>query len=78
MLDEPTEGHSAFDHQGHRQGAQQLKAEREFSMLVSEQVLSFTMEIADRFLIIEKGRVRLRGYDATGSMPPRFTRYLTV
>jgi len=32
-----------------------LKAERNFSMVVSEQVLWFTLEIADRFLIIEKG-----------------------
>jgi urea transport system ATP-binding protein len=32
-----------------------LKAQRNFALLVSEQVLSFAMEVADRFLIIERG-----------------------
>jgi urea transport system ATP-binding protein len=29
---------------------------RDLTIVVSEQVLSFTMEIADRFLVIEKGK----------------------
>ena len=28
----------------------------QFSIIVSEQVLSFTLDIADRFLVIDKGR----------------------
>ena len=38
-----------------------LKHERGFSVVVSEQVLSFTMAIADRFLIIEKGEFVYQG-----------------
>ena len=46
-------------------------------MLVSEQVLSFAMEIADRFLIHRRGRVRLRG-DASQVDTAKIHAYLTV
>jgi urea transport system ATP-binding protein len=55
ILDEPTEGIQPSIIKDLARTLNRLKAERKFSMLVSEQVLWFTQEIADRFLIIEKG-----------------------
>jgi len=55
VLDEPTEGIQPSIIKDIAKALNQLKAERKFSLLVSEQVLSFTMDIADRFLIIERG-----------------------
>ncbi len=74
MLDEPTEGIQPSIIKDIATRAQPLKAERKFSLLVSEQVLSFTMEIADRFLIIEKGEfvyedTRRQSGHARGSTP---------
>ena len=56
VLDEPTEGIQPSIIKDIARTLNELKAERGFALLVSEQVLSFTMEIADRFLIIEKGQ----------------------
>jgi urea transport system ATP-binding protein len=56
ILDEPTEGIQPSIIKDIARALNQLKVERKFSLLVSEQVLSFAMEIADRFLIIEKGQ----------------------
>jgi urea transport system ATP-binding protein len=56
VLDEPTEGIQPSIIKDIAKALNKLKAQRGFSLLVSEQVLSFTMEIADRFLIIEKGQ----------------------
>lgn len=55
LLDEPTEGIQPSIIKDIAQALRQLKAQRKFALLVSEQVLSFAMTIADRFLIIEKG-----------------------
>ncbi|HVY05963.1 MAG TPA: urea ABC transporter ATP-binding subunit UrtE [Burkholderiales bacterium] len=55
ILDEPTEGIQPSIIKDIAKTLNRLKAERKFSMVVSEQVLWFTQEIADRFLIIEKG-----------------------
>jgi urea transport system ATP-binding protein len=55
VLDEPTEGIQPSIIKDIAKALNRLKAERKFALLVSEQVLSFTMDIADRFLIIEKG-----------------------
>ena len=56
ILDEPTEGIQPSIIKDIAKALNRLKADRRFSLLVSEQVLSFAMEIADRFLIIEKGQ----------------------
>jgi urea transport system ATP-binding protein len=56
VLDEPTEGIQPSIIKDIARTLNTLKAERGFALLVSEQVLSFTMEIANRFLIIEKGQ----------------------
>jgi len=55
ILDEPTEGIQPSIIKDIAKTLNRLKTERNFSMVVSEQVLWFTQEIADRFLIIEKG-----------------------
>jgi len=56
ILDEPTEGIQPSIIKDIAKALNKLKAERGFALFVSEQVLSFTLEIADRFLIIEKGQ----------------------
>jgi urea transport system ATP-binding protein len=55
ILDEPTEGIQPSIIKDIAKALNQLKEELKFALVVSEQVLSFTMEIADRFLIMEKG-----------------------
>ena len=62
ILDEPTEGiqPSIIKELAHK--LVELKQKRNFSLIVSEQVLSFTKVVADRFLILEKGAVV---YEAT-------------
>jgi urea transport system ATP-binding protein len=55
ILDEPTEGIQPSIINDIARTLNRLQQERRFSLLVSEQVLWFTQEIADRFLIIEKG-----------------------
>jgi urea transport system ATP-binding protein len=55
ILDEPTEGIQPSIIKDIARTLNRLKGERNFSMVVSEQVLWFAQEIADRFLIIEKG-----------------------
>ncbi|MEO8628822.1 MAG: urea ABC transporter ATP-binding subunit UrtE [Betaproteobacteria bacterium] len=55
VLDEPTEGIQPSIIKDIARALNKLKVERGFAMVVSEQVLSFTMEIADRFLIMERG-----------------------
>jgi urea transport system ATP-binding protein len=56
ILDEPTEGIQPSIIKDIARALNRLKKERDFALIVSEQVLTFTLEIADRFLIIEKGR----------------------
>jgi urea transport system ATP-binding protein len=55
ILDEPTEGIQPSIVKEIARTLTRLKAERGFAMLVSEQVLSFALDVADRFLIIERG-----------------------
>lgn len=77
VLDEPTEGIQPSIIKDMARGLNRLKKERGFALVVSEQVLSFTMEIADRFLIIEKGRfVDSALRDSVDA--DRIMRYLTI
>jgi urea transport system ATP-binding protein len=55
VLDEPTEGVQPSIIKDIARTLNRLKNERGFALLVSEQVLSFALEVADRFLIIERG-----------------------
>ncbi|RTY78738.1 urea ABC transporter ATP-binding subunit UrtE [Pseudomonas veronii] len=55
ILDEPTEGIQPSIIKDIAKALNLLKKERGFSLIVSEQVLSFAMAVADRYLVIEKG-----------------------
>ena len=57
VLDEPTEGIQPSIIKDIARALNALKAARGFAMIVSEQVLSFAMEVADRFLIMERGEL---------------------
>lgn len=56
LLDEPTEGIQPSIIKDIARSLKEIRNMRDLTIVVSEQVLSFTMEIADRFLVIEKGR----------------------
>ncbi len=77
ILDEPTEGIQPSIIKDIARTLNKLKAERNFALVVSEQVLSFTLEIADRFLIIERGEFV---YEATRDQvdTARIHAFLTV
>lgn len=55
LLDEPTEGIQPSIIKELARTLKRIRDLRQLSILVSEQVLSFTLEIADRLLVIEKG-----------------------
>ncbi|WDU65440.1 urea ABC transporter ATP-binding subunit UrtE [Pseudomonas poae] len=56
LLDEPTEGIQPSIIKDIARTLKEIRNLRDLTIVVSEQVLSFTLEIADRFLVIEKGR----------------------
>lgn len=56
LLDEPTEGIQPSIIKDIARTLKEIRNLRDMTIVVSEQVLSFTLEIADRFLVIEKGR----------------------
>ena len=57
LLDEPTEGIQPSIIKDIAKTLNELRAEMDFALLVTEQALSFAMDTADRFLIIERGRI---------------------
>ena len=57
LLDEPTEGIQPSIIKDIAQTLNVLKGELGFSLLVAEQALSFALEVADRFAIIERGQI---------------------
>jgi urea transport system ATP-binding protein len=57
ILDEPTEGIQPSIIKEIAQTLNVLRAERGFTIVVSEQVLSFALDLADRFLVIDRGRL---------------------
>jgi len=56
ILDEPTEGLQPSIIKDLARTLNVLRGERGFAILVSEQVLSFALDLADRFLVIDRGR----------------------
>ncbi len=56
LLDEPTEGIQPSIIKDIAKALNEIKKMRDITIIVSEQVLSFTLEIADRLLVIERGR----------------------
>jgi urea transport system ATP-binding protein len=57
ILDEPTEGIQPSIIKELARTLNVLRAERGFAIVVSEQVLSFALDLADRFLVIDRGRL---------------------
>ncbi|WP_298701906.1 urea ABC transporter ATP-binding subunit UrtE [uncultured Variovorax sp.] len=57
LLDEPTEGIQPSIIKELARTLNVLRKERNISILVSEQVLSFALDLADRFLVIDRGRI---------------------
>lgn len=56
LLDEPTEGIQPSIIKDIARALKEIRKLRQLTIVVSEQVLSFTLDIADRFLVIDKGR----------------------
>ena len=56
LLDEPTEGIQPSIIKDMARTLKEIRKLRQLTIVVSEQVLSFTLDIADRFLVIDKGR----------------------
>jgi urea transport system ATP-binding protein len=57
ILDEPTEGIQPSIIKEIAKTLGELRRERNFAILVSEQVLSFALDVADRFLLVDRGRI---------------------
>jgi len=57
ILDEPTEGIQPSIIKEIARTLNVLRAERGFAVVVSEQVLSFALDLADRFLVLDRGRI---------------------
>jgi urea transport system ATP-binding protein len=55
LLDEPTEGIQPSIIKDIANVLNEIKKMRDITIIVSEQVLSFTMAIADRIIVIDKG-----------------------
>ena len=57
MLDEPTEGIQPSIIKDIARALNEIRKTRGISIVVSEQVLSFAMDVADRLFVIEGGRL---------------------
>ena len=57
ILDEPTEGIQPSIIKELARTLNVLRAERGFAIVLSEQVLSFALDLADRFLVIDRGHI---------------------
>jgi urea transport system ATP-binding protein len=57
LLDEPTEGIQPSIIKDIAKALNEIRQLRKISIIVSEQVLSFAMDVADRLFVIEGGRL---------------------
>lgn len=57
LLDEPTEGIQPSIIREIARTLKRIRDERGLSIVVSEQVLSFALDVADRILVMEKGKI---------------------
>ncbi|GAA4025709.1 urea ABC transporter ATP-binding subunit UrtE [Actimicrobium antarcticum] len=77
LLDEPTEGIQPSIIKDIARSLKEIRTMRQLTIIVSEQVLSFTLDIADRFLVIDKGRFVYEDTRANVDAPT-ISRYLSV
>lgn len=77
ILDEPTEGIQPSIIKEIARSLNALRAELNIAILVSEQVLSFALEVADHLLVIDRGRI-VREADKADLNLEEVRSYLTV
>ncbi|MDO6682375.1 MULTISPECIES: urea ABC transporter ATP-binding subunit UrtE [unclassified Oceanobacter] len=77
LLDEPTEGIQPSIIKEMARTLRTIRDQRKLSIIVSEQVLSFALDVADRILVIEKGNIVL-DVPVEEADQATITRYLSV
>ena len=77
LLDEPTEGIQPSIIQEMARTLKRIRDERGLSIVVSEQVLSFALDIADRVLVIENGEI-VRDDPRAGVDAEQVAKFLSV
>lgn len=77
LLDEPTEGIQPSIIKDIARTLKRIRDERGLSIVVSEQVLSFVMDTADRILVIEKGDI-VHQEQREGADQEKIASYLAV
>src|SRR5580704_15937978 len=77
LLDEPTEGIQPSIIKEMARTLKRIRDEKGLSIVVSEQVLSFALDIADRVLVIENGEI-VRDDARAGVDAAQISRYLSV
>ena len=79
LLDEPTEGIQPSIIKEMARTLKRIRDEKGLSIVVSEQVLSFALEIADRVLVIENGEIVRRRAAREGNVDAaQISKYLSV
>ena len=77
LLDEPTEGIQPSIIKDIAKALNEIRKMREITIIVSEQVLSFAMEVADRLFVIEGGRL-VHESPRTSTDTARIRQFLSV
>ena len=77
LLDEPTEGIQPSIIKDIARALNEIRKIREITIVVSEQVLSFAMEVADRLFVIEGGRL-VHESTRAGTDTARIKQFLSV
>ena len=77
LLDEPTEGIQPSIIKDMARTLKRIRDERGLSIVVSEQVLSFALDVADRVLVIENGEI-VRDDPREGVDAAQISKYLSV
>ena len=77
VLDEPTEGIQPSIIKDMARTLKRIRDERGLSIVVSEQVLSFALDVADRVLVIENGEI-VRDDPRDGVDAAQISKYLSV
>ena len=77
LLDEPTEGIQPSIIKEIAQTLNEIQKMRDITIVVSEQILSFTMEIANRLMVIESGRM-VHDVERKDCDADKITSYLSV
>src|SRR6266566_1724315 len=77
LLDEPTEGIQPSIIKDMARTLKRIRDERGLSIVVSEQVLSFALDVADRVLVVENGEI-VRDDPRDGVDAAQISKYLSV